>query len=185
MNDSLSSIERTEAVAVHFESLTTSLYATLGALAPTLDDDAMVVSLFEMARNFGELAHGFGELCAHRNTVVPAAPYGVEPIEQVLTRSATLDSSGALTVYALCSLLGPRLLISLRDGAALANGPGDLALHHRIRASATQVVAQIHAVGELARGRESFDEVAALRHARELDEILIDAGFAESFGVYR
>ena len=184
MNDRLSSIEETEAVAGHLETVLRSIYQSLGATAPALSDDAIVVAVFEMARVFGTCAQRFGELRAHRNDVDPGQPTLIDAVNEVVVGSLQRDPTGALTLYAVCSVLGPRLLISLRDASVAASGPGDVALRHIVHEVAAVVVTQIQRGGELARGRTSFEDPQALQSARELDEMLNRAHFAESFGLY-
>jgi hypothetical protein len=179
----VNSIEETEAVASHLESVLNSLYGSLGELAPRLGDDAIVVAVFEMARLFGECAHRLATLRAHRNDVAPLQAQNVAVISAVLERAVDLDASGAYVLYVVSSLVGPRLLISLRDASAGATGPGDVALRARVSEVATVLVAQIQRVGELARGKTSFDDPDALQSARELDQMLTLAGFGESFGL--
>jgi hypothetical protein len=184
VSDHLSDIERSELLASRLDGMLRSLYQSLGELAPSLSDDAMVVAVFEMARIFGDCAFRFSELRAQRNGVqTPRAPL-IGVIDEVLRRSLERDSTGALTLYCVSSLLGPRLMISLRDAAELVSGPGDVVLRQRIEDVASIVLAQIHRVGELASRRTMSEDMDALNHARELDEMLIRAHFAESFTLY-
>lgn len=184
MSDQLNSLENAEALASHLESVLRALYESLGQLAPTLSDDAMVLAVFEMARILGDGAHRFSELGAHRNGVTPLAPRPVTVIDEVLRRSTQVDESGALTLYCVSSLIGPRLLISLRDASSVANGPGDGALRQAVHDVAAIVLGQIQRIGELGREKTESSEPSALEHARELDEMLTGAHFAESFGLY-
>ncbi len=185
MSDTVGSIEQCEATASYLESLLRSLYRALGEIAPRVGDDAIVVTFFESARVLGECAQRLGELRAHRNGLDPGRATWVPIIPAVLERSLELDASGALSVYAFSSLIGSRLLISLRDVAQAATGPGEVALRQRVHEVASVLVNLIQRGGELARGRATFDDPAALANARELDQMLESAHFAESFGLHQ
>ena len=95
-------------VVAHLGDCFDATYRGLGELAPLMSNDAFVVVTHEMSRSFGEVA-----LSMREYTNQPLVPLPV--ISALLARSNTLDPSGTLTLYAVAVVLGPRLLVSLRD----------------------------------------------------------------------
>jgi hypothetical protein len=174
-------IEVAEAVAAHLGACFDGLYRGLGAVAPTFTEDAHVVLAYELSRTFGECRHGFDELGAHRAAASVAPRPTVSEIEACLVRSATLDPTGALSLFAVASVIGPRLLVSLRDVAAAATEPTDGPLARRAREGATALVGAMHRIGLVARA-SSADEGWWREAAADLEAPFARAGYAESFG---
>ncbi|HQU26972.1 MAG TPA: hypothetical protein PLS29_08085 [Acidimicrobiales bacterium] len=150
------------------------LYRGLGEAAPRAGEDAAAVALYEAARTVGAATLAWRERLGDE----PAAPLAA--IVETFEAAAGLDPSGRLGLAVATSLVGPRVLVSLRD---LREEPGEDPLDDGGRsASATAsdaVVAAIwrcaRAAGALAREGEGPDGFAEL--ARRLD----DDGYGESF----
>ena len=88
----------------HVASCVEAIYRGLGESAPTFTHDAYVVCLFEAARTFGALVHDLRES--------PVEPHPV--ILEIFARASD-DPSGALSLYALSMVVGPRLLVTVAD----------------------------------------------------------------------
>ncbi|MHB1905474.1 MAG: hypothetical protein ACYCRG_01015 [Acidimicrobiales bacterium] len=153
------------------------LYRGLGEGAPLAGDDAAAVALYEAARIVGEAALAWRERLGDD----PAAPLPV--IVETFTAAAGLDASGRLSLAVATSLVGPRVLVSLRDAREV---PGEAPLDEGGRAASAlasdAVVAAIWRCARAAAGREAgahsaegANGFAAL--ARRLD----DDGYGESF----
>ena len=164
-------------IAEHILACYDTIYIVLGESAPTLTNDAYVVRTYECARAYGELAL---ELREHLGE-----PF-VEPVpvlEDVLRHAVAGDGSGALVLYAMAMVVGPRLLVSLLDArTALSNDPELLQLF----SDASMVcVREIRATGEVAKDQAPIEDVAWQDLARELSATLDSAGNAESLGISR
>ncbi len=153
------------------------LYRGLGEVAPRAGEDGAAVALYEAARMVGEAALAWRERLGDG----PAAPLAV--IVETFEAAAGLDPSGRLSLAVATSLVGPRVLVSLRDAR---EEPGDAPLGEGGRvASAVASDAVVAAIWRCARAAESpeagadplvgADGFAAL--ARRLD----GDGYGESF----
>jgi hypothetical protein len=162
---------RSRDVLAHLASCFVVPYRVLGEAAGTFSDDGAVVRAYEVARTFGELA-----LAAREELGEMPEPLG--PLEAVLTQSVDEDPSGRLALYCVAVVVGPRLLVSLRD----ARGEVDEGTRRLLDHASDLIVAQIVAIRDLAGARDS-DPSAGPAAARALGEALDGAGYAESFGV--
>jgi hypothetical protein len=152
-----------------------AMYRGLGEAAGSLSVDAFVVRTHEMSRALGATALELREALEGR----VAAPLAV--IEATLTQAAAHDPSGALVLFTASMVVGPRVLVSVRDAReALGPGPSG-ALCDRV---ADVLVREIHQIGEVARRHPVVDDEAWHGVARDLVATLDHAGFAESFGPF-
>jgi hypothetical protein len=161
----------------HFLSLFDTTYRVLGASAPRLTNDAYAVSTYDVARAMGEVALSLREVLGEVDgTSVPG-------LDSVLREAVAGDLSGALAMYCFSSLVGSRLLVSLRDAREF----GDLSEDEFALLSEASgvVLAEMVGVGEIAIIQGPIEDEAWQERARDLSQRLDDAGFAESFGFSR
>jgi hypothetical protein len=164
-----------EEMAAHLFSCYDTIYMVLGESAPTFTNNAYVVRTFEMARAFGALALGL------RDTLDAEERKGPDVLEAVLRQAATYDDSGAMTLYAMAMVVGPRLLVSLLDARnALVD---DEALRELFSHGSQIVVAEIVATGESAKHQSPIEDPGWQAAALDLGTTLDEAGNAESLGV--
>jgi hypothetical protein len=159
----------------HLLSCCDAVYLVLGESAPRLANDACVVRVHEMSRSFGELALAM-------RSYLGGGDAGPAPIiATVLGDAVARDDTGALVLYAMAMLVGPRLLVSLRDAReAFTSEPEVIAL---LEHAAQVGVREILAVGEIARARPLLDDPVWQAAARHLAEVLEESGYADSFGL--
>jgi hypothetical protein len=164
-------------IAEHLLACYDTIYIVLGESAPKLSNDAYVVCAYEAARVYGALAL---ELREHLGEPV------VEPIrllDEVLRRAVADDETGALVLYAMAMVVGPRLLVSLLDGRnALDNDPILTALFND---ASMACVRAMRAFGEVAKDQAPIDDLEWQSLARDLATTLDLAGNAESLGISR
>jgi hypothetical protein len=139
-----------------------------------MSNDAFVVVTHEMSRSFGEVA-----LSMREYTNQPLVPLPV--ISALLARSNTLDPSGTLTLYAVAVVLGPRLLVSLRDALEIVSEPRAREIFDE---GQLVTVRQVRRVGELV-AEPGIDETSWLAGVRELGDMVEFGQNAESFGLFR
>ena len=161
-------------VVAHLGDCFDATYRGLGELAPLMSNDAFVVVTHEMSRSFGEVA-----LSMREYTNQPLVPLPV--ISALLARSNTLDRSGTLTLYAVAMVLGPRLLVSLRDALEIVSEPRARAIFDEAQ---LVTVRQVRRVGELV-AEPGIDETSWLAGVRELGDMVEFGQNAESFGLFR
>lgn len=161
-------------VVAHLGDCFDATYRGLGELAPLMSNDAFVVVTHEMSRSFGEVA-----LSMREYTNQPLVPLPV--ISALLARSNTLDPSGTLTLYAVAMVLGPRLLVSLRDALEIVSEPRARAIFDE---GQLVTVRQVRRVGELV-AEPGIDETSWLAGVRELGDMVEFGQNAESFGLFR
>jgi hypothetical protein len=161
-------------VLAHLASCFAAPYRVLGERAGSFDDDGAVVRAYEAARAFGELT-----LAARERLGEAAEP--LASVAAVLERAAAEDPSGRLALYCVAVVVGPRLLVSLRDARALVDADAHDLLDH----ASDLVVAEIVAIRDLAGSRPSDGDALSPRAARALGEALDAAGFTDSLGVGR
>jgi len=164
----------TREVLAHLASVFAAPYRVLGASAGSFGDDGAVVRAYEAARTFGELA-----LAARETLGEVREPFA--PVAVVLERAVGEDPSGRLALYALAVVVGPRLLVSLRDARAVVDADAVDLLDH----ASDLVVGQIVAIRDLAGSRHDDEDARLARVARSLAEDLDAAGYADSLGVGR
>ena len=161
-------------VVAHLGDCFDATYRGLGELAPLMSNDAFVVVTHEMSRSFGEVALSMREYMNR-----PLVPLPV--ISALLARSNTLDPSGTLTLYAVAVVLGPRLLVSLRDALEIVSEPRARAIFDEAQ---LVTVRQVRRVGELV-AEPGIDETSWLAGVRELGDMVEFGQNAESFGLFR
>ena len=162
-------------VVAHLASVYGALYRVLGEAAPTLGDDAFVVRAHEMSRAFGALA------LESREYVAPDEIEDHALVGAVLEQSVALDPGGALLLYAVAVVIGPRLLVSLRD--ARIELATDAAVLQLIDHGADRVVAEILAVRGVAARQAPIEDRAWQASARDLITTFDGAGYGESLGL--
>jgi hypothetical protein len=164
-------------IGEHLLACYDTIYIVLGESAPILTNDAYVVRTYESARAYGALAL---ELREHLDEP------SVEPLpvlEDVLRRAVVGDDSGALVLYAMAMVVGPRLLVSLLDArTALA---GNATLSELFSAASMVCVKEIRATGDVAKDQAPIDDEGWQALARELSETFEANGNAESLGISR
>jgi hypothetical protein len=164
-------------IAEHLLACYDTIYIVLGESAPTLSNDAYVVRTYETARAYGALAL---ELREHLG-VSTTAPIPV--LEEVLRRAVAGDGSGALALYAMAMVVGPRLLVSLLDArTALSPDPELTAL---LNDASMVCVKEIRATGEVAKDQAPIEDSEWQTLARDLSTTFDVAGNAESLGISR
>ena len=162
-------------VAAHMQASCAAIYEVFGEAAPTLSNDDFVVRAHELSRAFGARALQFR---AHSGDVA------VEPlaiIESVLREAVVNDQTGAMALFALVSVVGPRLLVSTRDARAALEG--DTELGDALDELANTLTKEIRRTAEVVRGLPEGDE-QWLEAARGLTIRLEASGNAESFGIF-
>ncbi len=140
-----------------------AIYRGLGESAPTRRHDAYVVCLYEASRAFGALAQ--------RVRDEPVTPHPV--IAEIFARASD-EPTGALSLYALTMVVGPRLLVTLAD------------LNERRYDEVAEVTRrQLLACARLTSHPEGIDDPGFAAAARALVVLAESSGNAESFTVSR
>jgi hypothetical protein len=164
-------------IGQHLLACYDTIYIVLGESAPALTNDAYVVRAYETARAYGELAL---EMREHLDDP-DVAPLPV--LDDVLRHAVAGDASGALVLYAMAMVVGPRLLVTLLDArAALTN---ESALTELSNHASMVCVKEIRATGEVAQDQAPIDDIEWQALARALSETFDAAGNAESLGLSR
>jgi len=161
----------------HLFSCFDTTYQVLGASAPNLTNDAFVVRTYEAGRAMGEVA------LALRTILGEVSGEPLEALYDVLRESVADDLSGAMLLFCLAMVVGPRLMVSLRDAREFEEFDDD-ALAVLNEASAV-VLAEILAVGAVAKSQGTIDDEHWQERARGLARHLEEAGYADSFGISR
>jgi hypothetical protein len=164
-------------VGQHLLSCFDAVYVSLGASAPKLSNDTYVVRVHEMSRSFGEIAL---ELRGYvgRGEIAPLAVIG-EALDQALAK----DPSGAMTLFAMALVVGPRLLVSLRDAREDLGPESELTTICEHAAQIT--VQQLLQIANATQHQEDIDDPHWQEGARSLTQLVESAGNAESFGISR
>jgi hypothetical protein len=166
-----------EETVEHLLTCCDALYLALGESAPQLTNDHYVVRVHEMSRSFGELALLLRAFLG-TSDVVPLAI-----IVEVLERALAEDETGALSLYCVALVVGPRLLVSLRDAREALRGEVEVvALLERC---AQVTVEQLLSITETTKDQENIDDPVWQEAARTLMDLVQSAGNAESFGISR
>jgi len=150
-------------------TLLDALYRGLGEAAPAMTVDAFVIRAHEASRALGALALDV------RDATTQPQPLALA----VLTHAQEEDASGALVLYALAMVLGPRLLVTLRDLGEQPENQSDQEFFSRV---ADVMVREIQAVGSLVATRAPLDTPGWSEAARALVDLLDGAGFSDSLG---
>ncbi len=154
----------------HLAAIYDAFYQALGEGAPRATNDAAVVRLHEASRVFGALA-------LELRDDADAAP---EPlVAALIDRSLVEDATGSLTLYVVAMVLGPRLLVSLRDYLVDEKVEARRTLMEH---GSDLVVAQIWDAGRVLAVAALPEEPGWSRGARDIAEALDRAGLAESLG---
>ena len=154
----------------HLVRIYDALYSSMAEVASQARDATCVVRLHEASREFGYLA-----LELRGDGHVDADPL----VATLVRRSLADDETGALTLFALALLVGPRLLVSLRDYLDVEDDPGCRAL---LSHGSDVVVREVLATGRVMTAHEDPRRASA---AQELRAVLDGAGMAESLGQHR
>jgi len=162
-------------VGTHVLSLLDGVYAAMGESAPTFTNDAYVIRSYELARAFGEEALRVRAFLDDEET----GPYPL--IDNLLRHAAVLDESGAMALFAMAMVIGPRLLISVRDAREVA---GD-ELRGLLDETAQTIVREIRRIGDVASTQAPIEDESWQLAARDLTNTLESAGAGESFGFSR
>lgn len=161
----------------HLFSCFDTMYRVLGASAPNFSDDAYVVRTYESARALGDVALAFREYLGDVD------PEPVPALADVLIVAGGDDPTGAMSLYCLAMVAGPRVLVSLRDAREYV--PFSEKEMELLNMASQVLLAQMHAVGEVAQRRGPIEDEDWQRRARELADGLESTGNAESFGISR
>jgi hypothetical protein len=162
---------------MHLFSCFDTMYGVVGEGAPTLTNDAYVICAYEAGRAFGGVALAFRE---HLGEVTTD---NVVALEDALRRALADDRSGAMLLYALAMVVGPRVLVSLRD--ARDQVELDDAALAVLDVASRVLVHEILKVGEVSRDQAPVEDPHWQADARELSRRLDASGNAESFGISR
>jgi hypothetical protein len=164
-------------IAEHLLACYDTIYMVLGESAPTFANDAYVVRTYESARAYGALALSLREHLEGSSVEANAL------LEAVLRRAVAGDDSGALVLYAMAMVVGPRLLVSLLDARSALSE--DAALTALCNEASMACVRDIRATGEAAKDQAPIEDPEWQARARELSTALDEAGNAESLGISR
>ena len=162
-------------VLEHLFSCCDAIYLVLGEGAPLLSNETYVVRVHEMSRSFGAVALAMRAQLGETEV----APLPV--IEGVLSHALASDETGAMVLYAMAMVVGPRLLVSLRDAREAFAGEGDVTA--LLEDAARVSVGEILAIGELVKGQSAIEDPAWQAAARTLIDIAESSGNADSFGL--
>ena len=150
--------------AARLQGAAEALYQVLGAAAPTLTRDPLVVRAHELGRRFGALAAALRE---ERG----ADEEALAPLAAVLRQAVASDPTGTLVLVVARDAVAPRLAAAL---ARADVGPGALA-------AALTALAALAAATEGLGPPPGADE-AWQEQARDAGAALAMAGFARDFG---
>jgi hypothetical protein len=152
------------------------LYLGLGEAAALVEGDGATVALYEASRTVGGAALAWRE----RLGDAPSAPLGA--VAGALEAAARRDPSGRLALAVASSLVGPRVLISLRD-AREERGTLDEAGRAASGVASDAVVAALWrcAAAATALGAGDAGDAGASAGFADLARTLDDEGFGESF----
>jgi hypothetical protein len=166
-----------QATVTHLLSCCDAVYLGLGETAPKLTTDANVVRVHEMSRSFGSLAL---EMRQHLDGS------DVEPLDVIrdtLNQALLDDPSGSMTLYAMALVIGPRLLVSLRDAREALKTDSDVTV--LFERAAQVIVAEIRSIVNMSQDERIIDDPQWEEAARGLRTAVETAGNADSFGISR
>ena len=164
-------------MAEHLRACFDALYRVYGEGAPTLTNDGYVVRAHEASRAFGTLAL---ELRHHLDG---AGEERLAVLEEVLRSAFDHDETGAMAMFTLAMVVGPRLLVSLLDARDAMTE--DAALRLLWDRASDVTVTQIRAVGEATKDQSLIEDPSWQLVARDLVTTLEAVGNAESLGISR
>jgi len=154
-----------------------TMYAAYGEAAPTFTNDAYVVRAYESGRAFGGVALAFREYLGD------APNETVTSLEEALRHARDDDDTGAMMLFALAMVVGPRVLVSLRDARELVEL--DDAAAALVNLASRVLVREILEVGEVSKDQAPIEDQRWQEEAHELSRRLDASGNAESFGISR
>jgi hypothetical protein len=161
----------------HLFSCFDTMYQVLGASAPNLTNDAYVVRTYEAARAMGDVALSF------REVLVEVQSESVPALHDVLLESVADDLTGAMLLFCLAMVVGPRVMVSLRDAREYVEF--DEEALEVLREASAVMLAEILAVGEVAKSQGFIEDERWQEQARGLSQRLEESGYADSFGISR
>ena len=164
-------------VAEHVMSCYEALYRVMGERAGTLTTDAFVIRVYESARSIGALG------LEMQTQLVDVQPRPFPVLEAVLEHSIDGDPSGAMLLYALSMVVGPRLLVTLLDARAAIGD--DEELRGLLDHGSQVIVTVIRLIGDTVQDRDAIDDPAWQAAARDLTLTLDGAGYGDSLGICR
>lgn len=162
---------------VHLFSCFDALYRVIGEGAPALKNDAYVIRAYEAGRAFGGVALNFREYLGDVRSE------DVVPLDDALRQALADDDSGAMLLFAIATVVGPRVLVSLRDARDQVE-LDDAALGVLDGASRV-LVQEILRVGDAFKDQAPLEDSRWQADARELSRRLDASGNADSFGISR
>jgi hypothetical protein len=160
-------------VVAHLGDCFEATYRALGERAPHLTNDAIVVVTHEMSRAFGDVA-----LALREHAQRPLVPLPI--IGSLFARSNELDPTGSLLLYAVAMVVGPRLLVSLRDALEVVTDANARALFDEAQ---LVTVRQIRRTGDL-ESAPGLDEASWYAGIAALGDMVDFGQNAESFGLF-
>ena len=107
----------------------------------------------------------------------------VPALHDVLLESVADDLTGAMLLFCLAMVVGPRVMVSLRDAREYVEFDGDTL--EVLREASDVMLSEILAVGEVAKSQGSIEDERWQEQARGLSQRLEEAGYADSFGISR
>jgi hypothetical protein len=161
----------------HLFSCFDTMYVAYGEAAPTLTNDAYVIRAYESGRAFGGVALAFREF------LNDAPSETLAPLEDALRHAREGDDTGAMMLFALAMVVGPRVLVSLRDARDQVE-LGEAALAVLTLASKV-LVQEVLKVGEVSKDQAPIEDPHWQEGAQELSRRLDASGSADSFGISR
>jgi hypothetical protein len=162
---------------VHLFSCFNTMYQVVGESAPTLTNDAYVIRAYESGRAFGGVVLAFREFLGDE----PCETLG--PLEDTLRQALEGDDAGAMLHFALATVVGPRVLVSLRD--ARDQVELDEAALVVLTLASKVMVQEILKVGEVSKDQAPIEDTRWQEAAKGLADRLDANGNAESFGISR
>lgn len=153
-----------------------AMYQVLGASAPNLTNDAYVVRTYETGRAMGEVALSLREYLGEASVEPLAA------VRDTLLEAVANDLSGAMVLYCVATVVGPRVLVSLRDARERVDL--DDAAREVLGGASESLVREMLAVAHVA-DAGAIEDRHWQERARGLADGLEAQGYAESFGITR
>ncbi|NNN02595.1 MAG: hypothetical protein HKL87_01150 [Acidimicrobiaceae bacterium] len=157
----------------HFAGVFDALYEGLARASQSVYDEGVCVRLFVASRVLGALAleaRGSGEVVPH------------EVVTATLEHALSEDEEGYFTLYVFTMVIGPRLLVSLRDD--LERGV-DEPTAEAWAAASDAVIGQMNAISAFLRRRSAPETPSWAPAARALVDTLESAGYSDHLGPIR
>jgi hypothetical protein len=161
----------------HLLSCCDAVYLGLGETAPKLTNDANVVRVHEMSRSFGSLA------LVMRQHLDGSDVEPLAIIRDTLNQAVLADHTGSMTLYAMALVIGPRLLVSVRDAREALEKDGDVTM--LLEHAAQVIVTEIRSIATMSQDEHIIDDPEWEEAARGLRNAVETAGNADSFPLSR